>query len=81
MRDFRPSLFGKLNTLTQIIALIAVLCGKVFASPEVEIVRDGLIRAIKLCWRRCRLRNMRGLMLFRRINGPGQQNGPQQAAV
>ena len=79
LRDFRPSLFGKLNTLTQIIALIAVLCGKVFASPGVEIVRDGLIRTIAVlaplsaaqyAW-----------IVFRRINGPGQQNGPQQAAV
>jgi cardiolipin synthase (CMP-forming) len=79
LRDFRPSLFGKLNTLTQIIALISVLCGKVFASPGVELVRDGLIRAIAVlaplsaaqyAW-----------IVFRRINGPGQQNGPQQAAV
>src|SRR3984957_19010724 len=79
LRDFRPSLFGKLNTLVQIIALIAVLCGKVFAAPWIEVVRDGLIRTIAVlaplsaaqyAW-----------IVFRRINGPGQQNGPQQAAV
>jgi cardiolipin synthase len=79
LRDFRPSLFGKLNTLTQIIALIAVLCGKVFASPGVWVVRDGLIRAIAVlaplsaaqyAW-----------IVFRRINGPSQQNGSQQTAV
>src|SRR6266702_403709 len=46
LRDFRPSLFGKLNTLVQIIALIAVLCGKIFASAGLTVVRDGLIRAI-----------------------------------
>jgi cardiolipin synthase len=79
LRDFRPSLFGKLNTLTQIIALIEVLCGKVFASPGVWVVRDGLIRAIAVlaplsaaqyAW-----------IVFRRINGPSQQNGSQQPVV
>ncbi len=78
LRDFRPSLFGKLNTLTQIIALITVLCGKIFASPAVDMVRDGFIRAIAVmaplsaaqyAW-----------IVFRRINGPGQQNGTQAAA-
>ena len=46
LRDFRPSIFGKLNTLAQITALIAVFCGKVFTSPGILVVRDGLIRAI-----------------------------------
>jgi len=75
LRDFRPSLFGKLNTLTQIVTLIAVLCGKVFAAPWIEVVRDGLISAIAVlaplsaaqyAW-----------IVFRRINAPGQQNGSQ----
>ena len=35
LRDFRPSLFGKLNTLVQIVALIAVLCQKIFVSHAV----------------------------------------------
>jgi cardiolipin synthase len=35
-----------LNTLVQIIALIAVLCQKVFASAHLETVRDILVRAI-----------------------------------
>jgi len=79
LRDFRPSLFGKLNTLVQITALIAVLCGKVFASPWIGSVRDGLIRAFAVlaplsaaqyAW-----------IVFRRINGPGPQSGSQQAAA
>ena len=39
LRDFRPSLFGKLNTLVQIIALIAVLCEKIFVSPYLTAMR------------------------------------------
>lgn len=79
LRDFRPSLFGKVNTLAQITALIAVLCGKVFAYPGIGVIRDELIRAIAVlaplsaaqyAW-----------IVFRRINGAGSQNGPQQAAV
>jgi cardiolipin synthase (CMP-forming) len=46
LRDFRPSLFGKLNTLVQIIALIAVLCQKIFVSAHLETLRDILVRAI-----------------------------------
>lgn len=46
LRDFRPSLFGKLNTLVQIIALLAVFCEKISASAQLTIVRVGLVRAI-----------------------------------
>lgn len=46
LRDFRPSLFGKLNTVVQIVALIAVLCQKLFVSPELATFRDILVRAI-----------------------------------
>jgi len=46
LRDFRPSLFGKLNTLVQIVALIAVLCQKLLLSSELATVRDVLVRAI-----------------------------------
>jgi cardiolipin synthase len=46
LRDFRPSLFGKLNTLVQIIALIAVLCQKIFVSTHLGSLRDVLVRAI-----------------------------------
>ncbi len=46
LRDFRPSLFGKLNTLVQIIALVAVLSQKAFGSQPLGVLRDVLVRAI-----------------------------------
>jgi cardiolipin synthase (CMP-forming) len=46
LRDFRPSVFGKLNTFVQIVALIAVLCQKLFVSTELATVRDILVRSI-----------------------------------
>lgn len=70
LRDFRPSFFGKLNTLVQIIALIAVLCQKLFVSAQLTFVRDGLIQTIAVlaplsaaqyAW-----------IVFRRMNAPAQ---------
>ena len=46
LRDFRPSFFGKLNTLAQIVTLIVVLCQKVFISIDLAALRDGLLRSI-----------------------------------
>jgi cardiolipin synthase len=46
LRDFRPSLFGKLNTLVQIIALTAVLCERIFLSLHLTTLRDILVRSI-----------------------------------
>lgn len=46
LRDFRPSLFGKLNTLVQIIALIAILCDKTFASVHLAPLNGVLVWAI-----------------------------------
>jgi cardiolipin synthase len=48
LRDFRPSLFGKLNTLFQIITLTAVLCERIFASAYVAAIRNGLVGIIAL---------------------------------
>jgi cardiolipin synthase (CMP-forming) len=71
LRDFRPSLFGKLNTLVQIVALIAVLCEKIFVSVQLATVRDVLVRAIAVlaplsaaqyAW-----------IVFRRMNAPPEQ--------
>jgi cardiolipin synthase len=68
LRDFRPSLFGKLNTLLQIVALIAVLCQKVFVSAHLSTLKDIFVRAIALmaplsaaqyAW-----------IVFRRMNAP-----------
>jgi cardiolipin synthase len=46
LRDFRPSLFGKLNTLVQIMALVAVLCQKVFAAVQPANLSGILVRAV-----------------------------------
>jgi cardiolipin synthase (CMP-forming) len=39
MKDFRPSLFGKANTLAQIVALVTVLLSMFYAPPLVVLVR------------------------------------------
>jgi cardiolipin synthase len=46
LRDFYPSLFGKFNTLCQILALTVVLCERIFPSANITALRDGLIRLI-----------------------------------
>ena len=74
LRDFRPSVFGKLNTFVQIVALIAVLCQKLFVSTELATFRDILVRSIAVlaplsaaqyAW-----------IVLRRMNSP-----PEQTAV
>jgi cardiolipin synthase len=74
LRDFRPSIFGKLNTLAQIVGLIAVLCEKIFVSAHLTVLRDGLVRTIAVlaplsaaqyAW-----------IVIQRVNAP-----PQQPAV
>jgi cardiolipin synthase (CMP-forming) len=71
LRDFRPSVFGKLNTFVQIVALIAVLCQKLFVSPELAMFKDVLVRAIAVlaplsaaqyAW-----------IVLRRMNSPSEQ--------
>ncbi len=70
LRDFRPSLFGKLNTLVQIVSLIVVLCQKIFVSVQLATLRDVLVRAIAVlaplsaaqyAW-----------IVFRRMNTPAE---------
>lgn len=39
MKDFRPSLFGKANTLAQIVALVSVLLCQFYAPPLIVLVR------------------------------------------
>jgi cardiolipin synthase len=46
LRDFRPSVLGKLNTFVQIVALIVVICQKLFLSAQLATLRDILVRAI-----------------------------------
>ena len=71
LRDFRPSLFGKMNTLVQILALLAVLCQKIFVSTQLGTVSQMLVRAIAVlapvsaaqyAW-----------IVFRRMNAPPAQ--------
>jgi cardiolipin synthase len=39
MKDFRPSLFGKANTLAQIVALLTVILSMFYDPPLVDLVR------------------------------------------
>jgi cardiolipin synthase (CMP-forming) len=45
MRDFRPSIFGKGNTLAQIIALVAVLLSRFYSASWVVFVRHWSLNA------------------------------------
>lgn len=45
MRDFRPSIFGKANTLAQIIALLTVLLARFYAPLVVVFVRHWALEA------------------------------------
>ena len=45
MKDFRPSLFGKANTVAQISALITVLLSMFYAPPLVVLVRNWSLMA------------------------------------
>jgi cardiolipin synthase len=46
LRDFRPSLFGKLNTLVQIVALLAILAERAFGWSHHPLIDIVLVRAI-----------------------------------
>lgn len=46
LRDFRPSLLGKLNTLVQIFGLTVVLVEQVWPSADAGLLRMWLLRAI-----------------------------------
>jgi cardiolipin synthase (CMP-forming) len=46
LRDFYPSLLGKLNTLFQIVTLTVILCEKTFTTLHVAMLSDGLIALI-----------------------------------
>jgi len=46
LRDFRPSLLGKLNTLAQIVGLTVVLVDRIAPSVDVGLLKLALLRAI-----------------------------------
>jgi cardiolipin synthase len=48
LRDFRPSLLGKLNTVIQIFGLTTVLVAQVWPSLNTGALRVGLLRAIAI---------------------------------
>jgi cardiolipin synthase len=48
LRDFRPSLLGKLNTLVQILGLTLVLIDQVWPAVDHLLLRRDLLRAIAL---------------------------------
>lgn len=48
LRDFRPSLLGKANTLLQILALVVVLCQPLLLLDRLVVVHDFLLRAVAL---------------------------------
>lgn len=46
LRDFRPSLFGKLNTVVQIFALVTILAEKAFSTGQFAVLNVVLMRSI-----------------------------------
>lgn len=46
LRDFRPSIFGKLNTLSQVMAVIFVMLLQVYTAAWVGIARTTSLRAV-----------------------------------
>jgi cardiolipin synthase (CMP-forming) len=66
LRDFRPSLLGKLNTLVQIIGLLVILLEKVFPFMRIEPLRDLLVQAI--AWLAPLSAAQYAWIVFRRIN-------------
>src|ERR1700730_8563079 len=78
LRDFRPSLFGKLNTLVQIVALIAVLCDKIFVSAHLATLTDILVRAIAVMASLSAAQY--AWIVFRRLNAPPRHTAPQKSS-
>ena len=46
LRDFRPSLFGKINTAVQILGLTIVLWERIIPGAPIAMLRQGLVVAI-----------------------------------
>ena len=46
LRDFRPSLLGKLNTVIQIFGVTVVMIGQVWPGQHLGSLRSGLLRSI-----------------------------------
>ncbi len=48
LRDFRPSLFGKLNTLTQIVAIVAVMLSRMHLGLPLDRLCWGLMHLVAI---------------------------------
>ena len=48
LRTFHPSLFGKLNTFIQIVAVVSIMGSHVFSLPHLAEINDILLRSIAL---------------------------------
>jgi len=48
LRDFRPSLLGKFNTLVQIIGLVSVLLAKLWSAAWLSAFTGGVLRVIAI---------------------------------
>lgn len=48
LRDFRPSFFGKLNTLVQIVTVVAVMCERFSNSTTLTSATGWLVRAVAI---------------------------------
>jgi cardiolipin synthase len=70
LRDFRPSLVGKFNTLIQIFGLTVVLVDQVWPALHVTALRIGLLRAI--AWLAPISAAQYAWIVFRRINAAEQ---------
>jgi cardiolipin synthase len=69
LRDFRPSLFGKANTLAQIVALLTVLLAQFYAPAPVLFVRHWSLNATMALTVVSALDYAR--TMARRLNAPG----------
>ena len=71
LRDFRPSLLGKLNTLVQIVGLTVVLVEQVWPSVGAVVLRISLLRAI--AWLAPISAAQYAWIVFRRVSAPEPQ--------
>jgi len=46
LRDFRPSIFGKINTLSQVLAVVFVMLFEVYSAAWVGMARTAALRAV-----------------------------------
>jgi len=75
LRDFRPSLLGKFNTLVQILGLTMVLIEQVWPSVDGRLLRVGLLRSI--AWLAPISAAQYAWIVVQRVNAAEPQAAPQ----